>query len=330
VQNNSPPVDVVYTWVNHRDPGWQALHRAAMREQPIAPGEHPSARDAARFTARNELYYSIASIHRYAPWVRHIYVVTNCELPPWAAGMHDLSRVGHEELFADGSRLPTFNSKAIESTLHRIGPLSETFLYFNDDVFLCTEVQPADFFQPDGTIHFFPSRHDIPYNAPSDTLRPVDTGAINAARLLERDFAQLPRKKLHHTPCVLTKSMLRELEQRYPEEVQRTRSHPFRHPDDIPMATTLHAYYAQYTGRGIPRGIAARYIDIGDWRFLGLVHPWSPLMRGKYTTLCLNEVAELHHFRGIRDRIVESVMSRLFATEAAGDTPEQAHQKTTT
>jgi hypothetical protein len=311
---NSPPVDVVYTWVNHRDSAWQALHRAATRERQVPAREHPSANDAARFTARNELYYSIASIRRHAPWIRHIYVVTNCQLPQWAENIRGLSRVGHEELFADLSNLPTFNSKAIESTLHRIDALSETFLYFNDDVFLCADVKPQDFFQADGTIHFFPSKHDIPYKAPADQLRPVDTGAINAARLLERDFGQLPRKKLHHAPCVLTKSMLRELASRYPDEVRKTRGHAFRHPDDIPMATTLHAYYAQYTGRGIPREIAARYIDIGDWRFLGLVHPWSPLMRGKYTTLCLNEVTDIHHFRGMRDRIVESVMSRLFAT----------------
>lgn len=305
-------IDVVYTWVNDKDPNWQALYRAAMHRREIATGEHDSAVNAGRFISRNELFYSLASIRKHAPWVRHIHVLTNCALPSWTNSMDNVSGVSHESVFPDMRDLPTFNSHAIETVLHRIPDLSENFIYLNDDVFLCNDIRPDCFFSMN-SVHYFPSRHDIPYEREFALLRPVDTGAINSAQLLEKAFNQQPRKKLQHAPFALKKSILEEIEARFPHEVAATRSHAFRHPGDIAMATTLHAYYAAYTGRGKPREIAARYVDIGDWRFLGLVHPWSPLMRGKYATLCLNEVTDIRHFHKLRDHIVERVMKRLFA-----------------
>lgn len=74
------------------------------------------------------------------------------------------------------------------------------------------------------------------------------------------------------------------------------------------MATTLHAYYAAYTGRGSEGKMAVRYVDIGDPAFVLLVHPWSPLMRGKYDALCLNEVTGMRFGCALRDKIVGYVM----------------------
>lgn len=303
--------DVVYTWVNDRDLAWRKLYQQATRDRSPPGGEHASANDPARFHSRDELYYSIRSVRKYAPWVRNIYIVTNCALPEWACKESQLFHVPHESLFSRPKDLPTFNAFAIETVLHLIKGLSENFLYFNDDFFLCRDVRPEDFFSATG-VYYFPSSHDIPYGQTSELLRPVDTGAINAAHLLYPEFRLQPGKKLHHSPYPLSKTILQEIEAKHQQEVQVTRSHAFRHPDDVAVATTLHAYYADYTGRAEPRTIAARYVDIGDWRFLGLVHPWSPLMRGKYATLCLNEVTDIGHFRVLRDRIVIRVMKRLY------------------
>ena len=65
--------------------------------------------------------------------------------------------VPHREIFGDTGRLPTFNSQAIESRLHRIPGLAEHFLYLNDDVFLGRPVPPEMFFTPGGLTRFFPS-----------------------------------------------------------------------------------------------------------------------------------------------------------------------------
>lgn len=38
---------------------------------------------ASRFEDNEELRYSLRSLERFAPWVRHIYIVTNGQLPYW-------------------------------------------------------------------------------------------------------------------------------------------------------------------------------------------------------------------------------------------------------
>ena len=38
---------------------------------------------ANRFEDNEELRYSLRSIERHAPWVRHVYIVTNGQIPSW-------------------------------------------------------------------------------------------------------------------------------------------------------------------------------------------------------------------------------------------------------
>tara|TARA_R110002050_G_scaffold150757_1_gene277697 strand:- start:234 stop:554 length:321 start_codon:yes stop_codon:yes gene_type:complete len=82
-----------------------------------------------------QLRYSLRSIMKFAGWVRHIYIVTNGQVPSWLDVSHPrITVVAHEEIFTDPSDLPTFSSPAIEVHLHRIPGLSNRWIYFNDDV----------------------------------------------------------------------------------------------------------------------------------------------------------------------------------------------------
>lgn len=309
---NNEAFDVVYTWVNHADPNWQKLHAKATKDRLTPKNEHISANDKARFQNRDELYWSIRSVRKYAPWVRNIYVLTNCSMPEWIKDFTDIHWVMHEEIFPNHHHLPTFSSHSIETVLHKIPNLSERFLYFNDDFFLCNPVKLEQFFWGQQGIYYTLSPHDIPYTRSADKLKPVDTGAINAAAFLERDYQYKPQKKLQHTPYALSRTMLYELEEKYKNSIEYTRNQKFRQPTDVAMATTLHAYYAHCTGRGRPSNIKARYIDIGDWRFLGLVHPLAPLWRNKYDSLCLNEVETMRYGAKLRDALVAKLMQKLF------------------
>ncbi|KAH3897576.1 hypothetical protein DPMN_021764 [Dreissena polymorpha] len=38
---------------------------------------------ASRFEDNEELRYSLRSLERFAPWVRHVFIVTNGQLPYW-------------------------------------------------------------------------------------------------------------------------------------------------------------------------------------------------------------------------------------------------------
>jgi len=302
---------VVYTWVNHNDEAWQELYVAACSARPADAFSHESTNSMARFQNRDELLFSIKSVKKYAPWVRHIYVVTNCQLPAQLVGDERVSRVSHEAIFPDPSVLPSFNSRAIEANLHRIDGLSEQFLYFNDDVFLCRPVKCADFFSPEGKVYVFPSKHDMPYDKVG-VLSPFEHGALNACRLIIEDTGYVPRKRLHHAPYCLVRSSMEEIERRYQPLIDNTRKHKFRHNSDIPLATTMHAYYSVAHQRGEVRDIPCRYVDIGDPLFLFLVHRYSPLRRGKYIVFCMNEITEIRRFSSLRDRVVDHVLQEMF------------------
>jgi len=104
-----------------------------------------------RFEDNDELRYSLRSVEKHAPWVRHIFIVTNGQIPSWL-NLDDerVTIVSHSDIFVNRSHLPTFSSPAIESHLHRIPGLSEWFIYMNDDVFFGRDVWPDDFVTASG------------------------------------------------------------------------------------------------------------------------------------------------------------------------------------
>ncbi|XP_076248426.1 N-acetylglucosamine-1-phosphate transferase subunits alpha and beta isoform X2 [Calliopsis andreniformis] len=133
------PIDVVYTWVNGSDPSFL---KNLKEHVPIADINTA----ASRFSDKDELRYSLRSLEMYAPWVRHVYIVTNGQIPSWLDMDNPrVTLVTHEDIFLNKSDLPTFSSPAIESHIHRIPGISDKFLYFNDDVMLGAEVWPEDF-----------------------------------------------------------------------------------------------------------------------------------------------------------------------------------------
>jgi hypothetical protein len=115
------PVDVVYTWVDESDKTWQTL-----RAQYPTP-EGNTGRN--KFREWSELLFSMRSVYAYMPWFRRIFLVTALQVPRWLLTAHPrVTVVDHRELFDDpATQLPTFNSLAIESVLHRIPGLSERY-----------------------------------------------------------------------------------------------------------------------------------------------------------------------------------------------------------
>lgn len=160
------PIDVVYTWVNGTDPRWKAekeyWHKhwiASLTGQPlpVAPedttkvkGSDTSNNDN-RFRDNEELRYSLRSLEKYAPWIRHVFVVTDGQVPSWLnLECPKIQIVKHADIFEYKEHLPVFSSPAIEWNLDNIPGLSDFFLYFNDDVFLGSHVHPEDFVSPMG------------------------------------------------------------------------------------------------------------------------------------------------------------------------------------
>jgi hypothetical protein len=252
------PIDVVYTWVDGSDHAW--LRRRAEAEQ--SP-YHAESANAARYLDREELRYSLRSLHLNAPWVRHVYLVTDTQRPHWldpeAPG---LTVVDHRDLFDDPDCLPTFNSHAIETQLHRIEGLSEHFLYFNDDMFVGRPVGPQLFFEPNGLAKFFPAQTYIDMDPVSRADTPPDAAFKNDRALIERAFGRTISQMMRHVPYPLQRSVLAEMAKEFDEDLARTARSAFRDVADV-SAVTLQHYYAYLTGRAVTGRTQAAYVELG-------------------------------------------------------------------
>ncbi|MEU3609009.1 stealth family protein [Streptomyces sp. NPDC035033] len=264
------PVDVVYTWVDGSDPEW--LRR---RAEYSGEGYHAEAANPARYLSRDELRYSLRSLHLYAPWVRNIFLVTDDQTPAWLdTTVPGLRVVSHKEIFRSPELLPTFNSHAIESQLHHIDGLAEHFLYLNDDVMLSREVTPRDFFHASGLTKFFPSPALVPLGERSLDDPPVAAAGKNNRRLIEERYGAVLVQKMKHMPHPLRRSVLAEIETEFAVEYGRTEANRFRSVDDISIASSLHHYYAFHTGRAVPS------TDL-PYAYLDLTHPWTETRLGR-------------------------------------------------
>ena len=148
-------IDAVITWVDG-----SALVHSEKRARFMSASEQPlhgNAINPHRWIDSDELGYCLRSIELNAPWIRRVWIITDDQQPRLAklssAFRAKISIIDHREIFAGYDHvLPTFNSISIETMLWRISDLAEQFLYFNDDVFVTTPVEPDDFFTPTGPV----------------------------------------------------------------------------------------------------------------------------------------------------------------------------------
>lgn len=258
------PIDAVYTWVDGSDASWRAARDEFLRrENPGAFTE--SSADQSRFADHEELRYSLRSIEENAPWIRHVYVVTAGQRPAWLAENHPrLTVVDHREIFPpELDALPTFNSHAIESVLHRVPGLAEHFLYLNDDVAFSSPTAPETFFVANGLARFAQSRAQIADGDPQANEPASDSSGKNARELILEACGRRVNRKLFHTPLALQRSVAEELWESYPAEASATVRARFRTIADFQFAGNLHLHYAYSQGRAVIGRIPYRYVDVG-------------------------------------------------------------------
>lgn len=151
----SPDIDAVIAWVDGSDPA----HRQKRQDCLGTGGQvEPGAADPTRFGNCGEIEYCVASLLRFAPWLRRIHIISDAQTPALIEklrGSEFESRVqvvDHRSIFAGFEQfLPTFSSLSIETMLWRIPGLAEHFIYLNDDFQLLRAVAPGDFFR-DGNV----------------------------------------------------------------------------------------------------------------------------------------------------------------------------------
>jgi hypothetical protein len=281
------PIDAVYTWVDGADSLWRARRDAALAE---AGALREAAAGEARFTSRDELRYSLRSLTACAPWIRHVWIVTDGQVPPWLDETHPgVTVVDHKEIFTDPSVLPVFNSHAIETQLHHIDGLSEHFLYLNDDFFLGRPLPASTFFDGNGLPRFFPSAVQVPFGLPELEESPVHAAGMNNRRLLAELSGRMVTQKLKHVPYALRRSLLEELEHRFAAEFAETARHRFRDCRDISVVSSLAHYYGYLTGRAGRGSIGYTYVDLALDRAKRKLR--GMLAQRQFDAFCLNDTA---------------------------------------
>ena len=296
------PVDVVYTWVDGSDSRWLEKKKRTLKEY----ADHHASEEvsgAGRFRNNDELKYSVRSVMRFAPWIRKVFIVTDDQVPDWLdTSNRRVEIVDHKDIFDNKDDLPSFNSQAIEMRLHHIAGLSERFLYFNDDFFLGRPTSVSDFFHESGMGKLFTGRK-LNRMRPRKLLRessmirdnPHQRAVLNARRLVHEQCGYIANYDLRHCVKVSSRTVLLELESRFPQAFRNTLSHQFRDNTDV-LVSNLAAYY-EMAARGnkpyfinILRGDLRRY-SIGlirrkrDYVFIPLEIGSMEKIKGRLTAI---------------------------------------------
>lgn len=304
-------VDMVFSWVDAGSLEWQKARAKRMSSYVVGEGDD----NEARFRQLDELKYALRSVHLFAPWIRKIFIVTDSARPAWLDEHPKVTVVRSEEFFSDPSVLPTHNSMAVESQLHRIPGLSEHFIYSNDDMFFGRPVRPDLFFSSGGLTKFIEGSNRIGLGS-NDIHR---SGFENAARvnrrlLLER-FGKLTTRHLEHAAAPLRKSVMAELEREFPAEFRATMASTFRASTNISVTNSLYHYYALLTGRAMRNETAtAHYVDTTTRA--GLRSLDKLLRKRSFDCFCLNDGSFPEVAADERAAAVGLFLERYFAVPA--------------
>ncbi|MFI1097665.1 stealth conserved region 3 domain-containing protein [Streptomyces sp. NPDC020917] len=303
------PVDAVYTWVDDTDPAWRERRQGARARLGMAAQE-ADAGDV-RFRNRDELRYSLRSLEMFAPWVRNIYLVTDDQTPAWLdTDQPGITVVSHREIFEDQAWLPTFNSHAIESQLHRIDGLAEHFLYLNDDVFFGRPLTAQVFFQSNGVAKFFRSPTPVPPTERTADDEGYFAAAKNNRELLEEAFGRTATHGFLHAPHPLRRSVLADIAERFPEEVARTAANPFRGHSDFSIVSSLHHHFGYLTARSAPGSVSCRYVNAGNYEHHSVL---SRLLATRSNdTFCIGESPDAEVPAAEQDRVLKAFLSGYF------------------
>lgn len=268
--DNMVPIDVVITWVDGDDISHREKRRKYASADELANDDIGG---EIRYKSVGEIRYCLASILRFAPFVRKIFIVTDnqnpqlddfieAEFPDRTA---EIVIIDHKVIFEGyESYLPVFNSLAIETMLWRIPGLSDHYVYFNDDVLLAAPVEPDDFFLGDSLVcyaskmswHFAAFLRWAKHIGKSHKVFGFKDSMINAAALLGRRDTFL---LFDHIPHMMIRSVFEDYFTMHPEALKINISHRFR--DQVQYNPQELCYLlAQKEGKAVIRSNKGNYL----------------------------------------------------------------------
>lgn len=250
-----------------------------------------------------DLMYSMRSAHANASWYRNMVLILSDDdrVPDFLKGgkVPRLRIVRHSD-FIPAQYLATFNSNVIESYIHKIHGLSEHFVYFNDDTYICKPTSWKHFFTTDGRPI---NRHCL--GSPDHSLEPHPFMFVKMMQNAIKAYG-MHHTRYQHNVQPFQKSLIKRYEKRFKPELERYSSNRYRSPNDFNLLRFTTCFSTS-------EGVAAYkqtgdaydgFYEAGDSS--GMRRLLSSNRRTLPRFLCINNsTPETNH-------LVQSVVSRLF------------------
>ena len=230
-------IDAVITWVDGSEPNYQKKLKEYLTNNNTINRQYLQA---------NEINLCVASIVKYAPFIRKIFIVTDKQSPNLDSVKHIVSKekieiVDHEEIFRDNIEfLPTFNIRSIDALLFKIKDLSEKFIYFNDDMFLVKKTNPEDWFVGDKAVltgNWVKTYNKKPIKIISQKIKSLFNmrPSFNASQSKAANIAGFNSKyfKSYHCGRPQKKSIIKDFYSKFPHRLESQIKHRFRNPEQF-------------------------------------------------------------------------------------------------
>ncbi|MCL6271064.1 Stealth CR1 domain-containing protein [Sansalvadorimonas sp. 2012CJ34-2] len=252
-------IDIVITWVDGSDPAWRRKRAYWQNYEPQEGSVLRTGDVEGRYRDTGELKYLLRSIESYWPGKPNIFLVTDNQIPAWIRSDHpQLHIVDHQDYIPE-QYLPLFSSQAIECQLHHIAGLSDTFVYFNDDVFLARPPEWDLMAGLNGPV--FPVAEIMEENSGPEMFSD-QLSVTYCCRWIQKVFKIQQEPWLPaHAPRMLNKDWLNQLEETFPELFQAVLSQRFRSEQGINITGELYYRWHLAEGRGEVRDVPVLYIE---------------------------------------------------------------------
>jgi hypothetical protein len=236
-------IDAIITWIDSSDKYWQQQrNKFYLKETGVI--DNRNVRFPNPEFSDNELYFCVASINKYLPWIRNIFIIT-CfnQKPSWIDKFPKIKIVDHKDIIPN-EYLPTFNTNVIEAYIHRIKNLSEKFIYFNDDFYVNRYLKKNFFFYKNYPIMTC-KISKLPLYYTNKLISKIYLFIIKKLTStphyiiisMNSKYFLLLNKKYASRPChvalPLTKRIMYDLENKFSNEFIITGNSKFRSPSDL-------------------------------------------------------------------------------------------------
>lgn len=226
------PIDAVIMWVDGDDEIFRRQHSnysgAVAKEARKHEGK-------GRHRSSGELIYCLRGIEKNIPWINKIHIVTSGQIPD-GLDFNDprLNLVIHSDIFPDLSSLPTFNSFAIDSCVHRIPGISDRFIRFSDDFLVINYTPPEALLGDDGQGKYYLGSK-VPDLTMADTVRTRYLMTLAFNRFLLGTIGVRAAHAPMHVPQMRSVGICNQIEAKFADDLACTRGRRFRTDRDITM-----------------------------------------------------------------------------------------------